>query len=135
MSSGIYNRLKYNLMTKTIDLVNDTIKIALMNNSHTFTATHNTWSQVSANETSGTGYTTGGVTLANKSVTQGSTTKFDADDPSWSGASFTAYHAVIHDTTIGSDDLLCSLDFGGALTITSGTLTLTFDSAGIITLS
>ena len=50
MTSGIYNRFKANLMNKEVDLEADTIKVALLNNSHSFTATHNTWSQVSANE-------------------------------------------------------------------------------------
>jgi len=136
MTSGIYNRFKANLMNKEIDLEADTIKIALLNNSHSFTAGDNTWSQVSANElASGSGYTTGGATLGNKAVTQAATTKWDADDASWTSASFTAYHAVIYDDTMSNDDLICSIDFGGAQTVTSGTLTIQFHSDGIITLA
>lgn len=136
MTSGIYNRFKANLMNKEIDLEADTIKIALLNNSHSFTATHNTWSQVSANElASGSGYTTGGATLGNKAVTQAATTKWDADDASWSSATFTAYHAVIYDDTMSNDDLICSIDFGGAQTVSSGTLTIQFHTDGIITLA
>ena len=123
-------------MNKEVDLEADTIKVALLNNSHSFTATHNTWSQVSANElASGSGYTTGGAALANKAVTQAATTKFDADDTSWSSASFTAYHAVIYDDTIATDDLIASVDFGGAQTVTAGTLTIQWHTDGIITLA
>ena len=134
MASGTYNRFKANLMNKIVDLEGDTIKIALLNNSHSFTATHNTWSQVSANEVSGTGYTAGGATLAGKAVTQASTTKWDATDVTWSTATITAYHAVIVDITATSN-LICSIDLGGAQTVTAADLTIQFDTAGIITLA
>jgi len=135
MASGIYNRLKANLMNKEVDLEADTIKVALLDDSHSFTATHNTWSEVSANEISGTGYTSGGEELSNKSVTQGATTKWDADDVQWSSASFTAYHAVLYDDTLTGDDLICSIDFDGAQTVTNSTFTIQWDAAGIITLT
>jgi hypothetical protein len=136
MASGIYNRAKANLMNKEVDLEADTIKVALLNNSHSFTATHNTWSQVSANELAGSGgYTTGGATLASKAVTQAATTSWDAADVSWTSASFTAYHAVIYDDTLANDDLICSFDFGGAQTVSSGTFTIQWNASGIITLA
>jgi hypothetical protein len=136
MASGIYNRFKANLMNKEVDLEADTIKIALLNNSHSFTATHNTWSQVSANElANGNGYTTGGATLGGKAVTQAATTKWDATDPTWPASTLTAYHAVIYDDTHATDDLICSFDFGGAVTTVSGTLTIQFHADGIITLA
>lgn len=135
MASGIYNRLKANLMNKEVDLESDTIKVALLDNSHSFSATDNTWSDVSANETSGTGYTAGGATLANKSVTQAATTKWDADDTSWTSATFSCYHGVIYDDTVATDDLICSLDFGGEQQVTASTLTIQWDANGIITLA
>lgn len=136
MASGIYNRFKANLMNKEIDLEADTIKVALLNNSHSFTATHNTYSQISGNEiANGSGYTTGGAALANKAVTQSATTKWDADDSSWTSFTATIYHAVIWDDTIATDDLICSIDFGGAQTITAGTFTIVYSSNGIITLA
>jgi len=135
MASGCYNRFKANLMNKEVDLEDDTIKVALLNDSHSFTATHNTWSDVSANEISGTGYTAGGETLANAAVTQGATTKWDADDVVWSNASFTAYHAVIYDDTLTGDDLIASIDFGEAKQVSNSTFTISWDAAGIITLT
>ena len=136
MASGIYNRFKANLMNKEVDLEADTIKVILLNNSHSFTATHNTYSQVSANELSTAGgYTAGGATLASKAVTQGATTSWDAADASWTSATFTAYHAVIYDDTHATDDLICSIDFGGAQTVASGTFTIQWNASGIITLA
>lgn len=135
MASGIYNRFKANLLNKEIDLEADTIKVMLLNNSHAFTATHNQKSEIVANEITGTGYTAGGATLANKAVTQAATSKWDADDTAWTSASFTAYHAVIFDDTLTNDDLICSIDFGAAKTVSAGTFTIQWHTDGIITLA
>lgn len=133
MSSGIYNRLKANLMNKVVDLEGDTIKVTLYDNSHSFTATDTDYT--TDNELASTGgYTQGGMTLANAAVTEAATTKWDADDVAWTSATFTAYHAVIYDST-ASNDLIVSIDFGGAKTVTAGTFTIQFDSSGIITLA
>lgn len=138
MASGIYNRMLANLMNKEIDLEGDTIKCMLLDDSHAFTATHNVIGDVSGNEVadeSGNGYTAGGATLSGKAVTQAATTKWDASDAAWTDATFTAYHAVLYDDTIATDDLICSIDFGGAKTVAAGTFTIQWDAAGILTLA
>jgi hypothetical protein len=122
-------------MNKEVDLEGDTIKVMLLDDSHSFTATHNQKSEIVANEITGTGYTAGGVALASKAVTQAATTKWDATDTEWTSASFTAYHAVIYDDTLTNDDLICSIDFGGDQSVVSGTFTIQWDSDGIITLA
>lgn len=133
MASGIYNRFKADLMNGVLDLVNDTINGALLDSNHSFTATDNTWSDVSANEISGTGYTAGGQALANKSVTQGSPTYWDADDLVWDGdATFDADHLVLYQSSTG--DLICSFDFGGTESVSGGTFTVEFNTSGIIDL-
>ena len=139
MASGIYDRFKANLMNKEVDLEGDVIKVALMDTNHAFTTTHNTWSQVSANELDEldvgvTNYTVA-ATLGTKSVTQGTTTKWDAADSTWASATFTAYHAVIYDDTLTNDDLICSIDFGGAKSVSAGTFTIQWHTDGIITLA
>ena len=135
MASGIYNRLKANLMNKEIDLEGDVIKVMLLDNSHSFTATNNVIGDVSANQISGTGYTAGGATLANKAVTQAATTKWDADDAEWTTATFSAWHAVIYDDTIATDDLIASIDFGGEQAIVAATFKIAWHADGIITLA
>jgi len=133
MASGIYNRFKSNLMNKVVDLEADTIKISLYDNSHGFTATDTDYTTTNELATTG-GYTQGGSTLANAAVTEAATTKWDADDVAWTTATFTAYHAVIWDSTAGND-LIASIDFGGAKTVAAGTFTIQFDASGIITLA
>ncbi len=142
MANGIYNRLKANLGNKLVDLGTggDIIKVALLDNNHTFDADNNTFADISTNEllSSGTGYTSGGETLANQDFTQDDTNdlaKFDADDVQWLTATFTAYHAVIYDDTLAGDDLIGSIDFGGAKSVTGGTFTIAWNSNGIVRLT
>ena len=42
--------------------------------------------------------------------------------------------AVIYDTTVTSD-LICSIDFGGAQTVTTGTFTIQWATEGILNLT
>lgn len=137
MAQGIYNRLKYNFAKKLVDLSTDTIKVILLNNSHTFNADHNVLTDINTNEITGTGYTTNGNTLTGLTVTQDDTNdlmKFDANDTSWTSATFTAYHAGLYDFSV-SDNLLGSLDFGGAKSVTTGTFLIQWAAAGIIRLT
>lgn len=133
MASGIYNRFKANLMNKVVDLEADTINVSLYDNSHAFTATDTDYTTTNELATAG-GYTQGGQALAGKSVTEAATTTWDATDISWTSATFTAYHAVIWDSTAGND-LICSIDFGGAQTVTAGTFTIQWHASGIIAMT
>jgi len=134
MASGIYNRFKANLMNKVVDLEADTIQVALYDDSHAFTATDTVYTTTNELATEN-GYTQGGAALATKAVTEGATTKWDADDVAWAASTFTAYHAVIWDNTVATDDLICSIDFGGAKTVSAGTFTIQWHTDGIITLA
>jgi hypothetical protein len=136
VASGMYNRFRYNLMAKQVDLTSATLKVALMAVGHSFSATDNTWSQVSANEitnTSGSSYVAGGQLLTTPTVTQAAATKFDADDSIWTQASFSAYFAVIYDTY--NNNLIACIDFGGVKTVTGGTFTISYNASGIITVT
>ena len=138
MADTIYNRFFANLMNKEVDLEADTIRVALLTSSYTINKDHNTWSDVSANEVSGTGYTAGGATLANKSVAQDNTNDeatFDADDVTWSSSTITARYAVLYDDTLTNDDLIAVFDFGSDQSSSSGDFTLQFSSDGILSLA
>src|SRR4051812_35896772 len=93
---------------RRVDWVGDTIKTALMTASYTWNQDTNTfWSDISANEISGTGYTAGGATLGTKSVgydTASNTVRLIAANASWGPtASFTARYGVVwKDTTVAA---------------------------------
>lgn len=132
MASGIYNRFKANLMNKVVDLEADVINVALFNNSKSFVAGNTVYSNTNELPSSG-GYTQGGQALDNKAVTEAATTKWDADDEAWTSATFTAYFAQLYDAT-AADNVIALIDFGGAQAVVSGTFTIQWDAAGIITI-
>jgi len=134
MASGTYDRFRANLMNKVVDLEADTINVALLDSSHSFSTGDNTWADVVTNEISGTGYTASGSALSGKAVTQAATTKWDATDATWTTATFTAAHAVIWDET-AANNLICSIDFGGNQSVSAGTFTIQWHADGIITLA
>lgn len=140
MVSGIYNRFFANLMNKLINLGNggDVLKVMLLNNTHAFNADNNIKGDIVANEITGTLYTAGGKTLGSQTVTQDDVSdlaKFDGADVIWGpGASFTAYHAAMYDSTV-SDNLICSIDFGAAKIVSNGTFTIQWNASGIIALA
>ncbi len=135
MASGVYNRFKANLMNKIADMEADVVKVMLLDDNHAFNAAHNVIGDVSGNEVAGAGYVAGGVTLANKAVTQATATKFDADDVEWAASTITAHYAVLYDDTIGTDDLICCIDFGENKSTVNGTFKITWNASGIITLT
>lgn len=135
MASGIYDRFKANLMNKECDLEADDIRVMLLDDSHGFTTTHNQKSEIVANEISGTGYVANGALLADKAVTQGTSTKWDATDVEWTTATFSAWHAVLYDDTLTNDDLIASIDFGGEKAVSAGTFKIQWHVNGIVTLA
>ncbi len=114
----------------------DTVKCSLYNNSFSFTASSTTYSTTNELATSG-GYTQGGVSITSGQTVSTATTTgvyTSTTNPSWTSASFTAYFAVLYDST-ASNALICCFDLGGAQTVTSGTFTINWNGSGIIVLS
>ena len=109
-------------------MATDTIKIALFTSSASIGASTTAYS--TSNEISGTGYSAGGVALTSQVVSTSSTTAyFDAADPSWTSASFTANGAIIYNST-NSDKAIAVLAFGGDFTVAGGTFKIIFPAAG-----
>lgn len=142
MASGIFNNYKARALGSgtMIDLDGDTIKVALVTSSYTpdFDA-HDFFNDVT-NEVSATGYTAGGATLANKTLTQDNTDNegvFDADNPSWTiTGNLTARGAVVYkDTGVSSTSpLICYIDFGQDYTAVDSTFTINLNAEGLLNL-
>jgi hypothetical protein len=95
------------------------------------------WSDVSANEVTGTGYTAGGATIANKTVTQDDTDNegvFDGDDTSWTASTITARYAVIYKDTgvAGTSSLISYIDFGADKSSSGEAFTVSWATEGIL---
>lgn len=143
MASLIYNRFKYQQLGDTgvtpINLKTDTIKIALVTSSYTPNQDSHDFFDDVTNEITGTGYTAGGATLT-VTTSQDDTDNegvFDATDATWSTSTLTAAGAVIYKSTgtPSTSPLICYLDFGGNVTSTAGTFTVTFAAEGIINIT
>ncbi len=107
----------------------NTFKLALYDNSASFTAA--TTAYTATNEVAASGdYVAGGGALTNVTPTSSGTTAFtDFADLSFTSATITAYGALIYNDSAAGDPTVCVLDFGGAKTSTSGTFTIVFPTA------
>ena len=107
----------------------NTFKLALYDNSASFTAATTAYTATNEVAASGT-YTAGGGTLTNVTPTSSGTTAFtDFADLSFTTATITAFGALIYNDSAAGDPTVCVLDFGGAKTSTAGTFTIVFPTA------
>ena len=107
----------------------DDFKLALYDNSASFTAA--TTAYTSSNEVGASGsYSTGGGSLTRVNPTTSGTTAFtDFADLTFTSATITAYGALIYNNTAAGDPAVCVLDFGGAKTSTAGDFQIVFPTA------
>ena len=135
MANVISNVFKEELLKGNHDFDGGaTYKLALYTSSKTVAASDPTAYNTTTQVANGNGYTTGGATLANPSVTGGSsasTAFVDFDDVSFTSASFTARFAQIYrsDGSAPTNNSVLVLDFGGDFTATNGTFTIQFPAA------
>ena len=128
ITQAMCTSFKSEILQEGHQLATDTIKVALYTSTASLDATTTAYS--SSNEVSGTGYTATGVALTSTTVGTSSTTAyFDADDPSWSSATFTARGALIYNSS-NSNKAIAVLNFGGDFTVTGGTFKITLPAAG-----
>jgi len=139
MASKLYGNFVVKSFNKEIDWDSDTIKVALLTNAYTPNQdAHDYFDDVVANQVTGTGYTSGGITLANKTNTYNSATNvivLDADDVTWASSTITARYAVIYNATPATDatrPLVGYVDFGSDQSSSNGNFTITWDSTGIV---
>lgn len=138
-ASGLFmdtNLKVWNATQLAINLVGDTVKLALFTNSITPNfATDTVYGSApyNANEVSGSGYSAAGVALATKTFTELNTgyATFDADDASWTSSTFSSARCgLIQDPTV-SNRAIGLINFGADYAVTSGTFTVQFAATGI----
>ena len=125
---------------KEIDVNSDALKAMLTTGGYTPDQDAHDYKNDVTNEVTGTGYTAGGATLANVTVTYTSATnkvKIDADDASWPSSSITLPangSAVVYDSTPATDatrPLICYQQTDTQVQSTSGTFTVQWHADGI----
>ena len=105
-------------------------KIALYTSSADLTTTSTVY-VTSGEVASGGGYTTAGESLTNTGVAKSTVTSYtDFSDVSWTSASFTARGCMIYNSStisgLTTNAFVCTIDFGGVKTVSSGTFTIQF---------
>lgn len=143
MATVIFNSFKKKIMDGSIDLDTDTIKASFHTSSYTPDQdSHDFWDDTTNEVSSSGSYTagiSGGITLTNKAVTQDNTDNegvFDADDLSVTSFTGTFQWIVLRkDTGVASTSpLICAIDVT-SVSATAGTVTVTWNSEGIINLN
>lgn len=145
MASGIYLSFKRGVFDNgtnlRVDWDADTIKLALLDNTHTPDFdTHDFFSDVEADEVSGTGYTAGGATLASVTITPDTSNDrvdVDAADTSWTTSTITARYGVLYKSTgtSSTSPLIALIDFGSDQISSAGTFLVQWNASGIIRLA
>lgn len=138
MADFVYDKAKPRLIGGLSDAAivpnTDTFKFALLKPSHTpGKSTHEFYSDVSADEISGSGYTAGGETLVSTLSRIGATVKFDADDVSYPTLSPEFRYAVVYDNTHASKALVGLLDFLTTQIPNGAPVDIAFNANGIFT--
>lgn len=142
VTAFLYSRFPNELLLGNVNITGaSTVKVALLSNAYTPSQdTHDYFNDVSGFEVTGTGYTAGGATLTSRSVSINpatNTTTFNAADVSWPSSTITARYAVIYESTgtASTSGLVGYVDFGEDVSSSSGTFSITWDAAGIFTIT
>jgi hypothetical protein len=106
-----------------------------------YNASTSAW--VTANESSGTGYSAGGQALSTPGAVSFATdsgtvsTCYHASSLVWTSSSFTAFGSLAYDNVISGGTVskqgICYNYFGGSQTVTSGTFTINWATVGATT--
>jgi hypothetical protein len=149
MASVMSNKLRTLLLNNGIDLLSDTIKVMLVNNTYTPDKDHSFVDAItggSSKELSGTGYTAGfggggRKTLASKTVTQDDANDkaiFDATDVTWTGinAGTVGFVVVIKEiTNDGLSPILAVIDVSPDVVTNGGDYTAQWAADGLFHLA
>jgi len=138
VTGKIFGLFFKSLANKEVDWDSDTIKCMLCTSAYTPDQDTHQYKSSVTNEVTGTGYTAGGATLTNPTVTYTAATNklvLDADDASWASSTLTARIAVVYDSSPATDatrPLAVYQDFGADVSTTAGTFTVQWAAAGIV---
>ena len=133
VTTAMTTSFKQELLQGLHDLDGHTLKLALIKSgeSGTFGAASTNFSNITdtSDEASGTGYSSGGVTLGSVFIAlDGTTATVDFADVSFSNSTISASGAMIYNTS-ASNRAIAVISFGGTVASTAGTFTVTMPAA------
>lgn len=141
VTAKFYGLFFKSLSNKEIDLDSDTIKLMLCTSTYGPNQDTHRYKSDVTNEVSGTGYTAGGATVGSVVSSYDTTSNvwsFDGADVSWASTTLNGANAprygVLYDSTPATDatrPLIGWVDFGVDTPVTNGTLSVTWDAAGV----
>lgn len=141
----MYGHALEQIMDGGVDLDSNSFRMTLVTSSYTPSQNaDDAWSDISANEATGTGYTAGGKALTVTTTRSFNVVAIDCDDQSWTSSTITAKYAVIvkdadANGSLASTDvpvMYCNLETGGgSLSSSSGAFSVTINAAGLYTLT
>lgn len=146
LTAHVFPQFIQGLNAGNISLTGGTYKVALGNAAGPITEAtagistaklFTDWTAIVA-EITGTGYTAGGVAVASPTFAAGGTnntvsTWTSGTNPSWTSSTFTANQAVFYESSAATIQLICFWDFGGSVSVTNSTFTLTISGSGLLT--
>lgn len=141
VTAKFYGLVFSSAFNKEIDFNSDAIKVMLCTSTYTPNQDTHQYKSSVTNEVTGTGYTAGGATIATPSFSYTAGTNvfaIDGGDVSWASSTITARYAVIYDSTPATDatrPLIAYVDFGADVSSSAGTFSITWDAAGIATVT
>lgn len=123
----------------SMDILSDTLKLTLHTSTYTPNQTsHSLFASATNEVANGSGYTTGGATLASKTyATSSLVTTFDAADVTWATLSKTHRYGILWDDTPTTplDPMIGYIDTGGDQVNVATDLTYQWNASGIYTLT
>lgn len=132
----VYNSYKLGIITGDVDLVNDSIFVALLDSYTPDLNAHQFLSDVNGTElANGNGYSTGGEEVEGKAVSLNNVDnrgEFSCNNVTWANASFTARYAVVYKDKGNpiTSPVLFYVDFGENKTANNGNFTLVWHPQG-----
>lgn len=139
---SLYGAFPLSLANKEVDWDTDEIKVALLSSAYVPAQdTHAYYSEVVANEITGTAYTAGGVALTAKTSVYTAATNvraFDAADVDWANSTITARYGVIYNNTPATNitkPLIAYVDFAADRTSSAGLFRIAWHANGIFTVT
>ena len=132
MANLVYPEFLKHLASGTIDLVNDTLYVALLSGTYSPNTGNKTWHDLSVHQSYDTlgSYKSGGALLAGRTLTiTNGEVIFDASDVTWNTATVTASGAVIwYSGSPTVRHLIAWQDLGGNQSSTNGTFQIVWNN-------